>query len=130
MVGRIMAWFYPFDGGDGLRRGTERLYLFTLVIEPQLLRRLADGHGAGERWEVMGYVECERAFGGLAVGQRAEANARSKWSARGGKVRAEFIKAGGCFAHGSFFGKSEGAREKYRSAAMGNRNRLGGKGTV
>lgn len=130
MVGRIMGWFYPFDGPEGLRRGTERLYLFTLVIDPQLLRRLEDGHGAEQRWKVMNFVECERAFSGAdgMLMQKAEANARSKWSARAGKVRAEFVKAGGCFAHGSFFGKSEAAREKYRAAAMGNRNRRGGGG--
>lgn len=131
-IGRIVGWFYNADGRTGMRAGTERLYLFALVIDPQLLRWPPDEHVAGGEWKQMGFVECEVAlegdcFAGLPVAERKrkEAVARSKWSARAGKIRAEFERAGGAFAQASFYGKSAESREKYRAAAMGNRNRKG-----
>jgi hypothetical protein len=118
MLGRVLAWFYREDGRNGLLTGTQRVFLFTRVLDPQLTR-VPEGAEAGARDREMTFEDMAVAFGERKDG------ARARWSARGKKmVGDEFARAGGAFARGDFFGKGHAAREKYRARALGNRNRV------
>jgi hypothetical protein len=117
IAAKLLGWFFQERGPSALRDGCQRVYLIAKAFQGQLLTE-----EAGE----MGFEEMARAFGELTGngGGKQGARSRSRWSARAEKMIRKPMEAGtGCACGVDLFGKMSATREKYREAAVGNKNR-------